>query len=458
MRVLSLVLVVVFAGCLPGEIDELSGQASTRVVRPSSAFEVPGFGSVVAGVSGNQEDGTPVSRLAVTGGEGTPFALYEVENGSSFDLRNELFSGCATRASGCDVDFGASAVGLPSFDSGRLCVAFGAPGGLGALNVVCESLGPIVRRVQGPIAGSNTELGRALAALPASRSWGVAIAGAPGVNELYVLDAAATLYALPTPEPLLSPARRLGEALAVAALPDALSGGLSDAVLVAAWQPGLARLALLSVGGDAAAGGLSSRLLGCVDALSGDVSVAVGDVTGDGVPVVFFSDAQGPSALTHSSVQQLSLADLAPENGCGLTANSDDPPTTRLSCPDLDSGVTCAGFGETLALGDLDADGDQDLLVGAPDSDVDGVAAAGAVFVFPATPSGFDEVHRSVLVDSHPDSNARLGAALSTVKTGLTSTPRDEPVVGAPGANRVFVFLCSGIPGDSADAMARCLP
>ncbi|NOY91595.1 MAG: hypothetical protein GXP55_10375 [Deltaproteobacteria bacterium] len=461
-RLLSLGLLStlgLLSACLPGQIEELQGQASTRVVNPSSSFGMPFFGQVVAGLSGTLEDGSPASRLVVTAGADTPFAFYDVEDDGAFDLRDELFSGCIDRAAGCDGEFGVAAVGLPSFSTERLCTAFGAPGA-GTLDVVCESLGPIVRRVTplAPVPGAPaTELGRGLAAMPASTPWGVAIAGAPGTNALYVLSASPALEPLTLPESLITPSGRLGQELAVAALPAAFAAELSEAVLVAVTQPGVGRLVLLSVGLEPAIGTTPvARLLGCIDGLTGDVSVAAGDVTGDGVPEVFFSDSQGPSAMTHFSVRKLSLADLRPENGCGLTATSDDPPTRRIMCPDLDSSISCAGFGETLALGDLDADGDQDLLVGAPYSEVAGRSDAGAVYVFPSTPSGFGDAR--VLVDSAPDSGARLGASLSTVKTGLTGSARDEPLVGAPGANRVFVFLCSGIPGDSAGGAARCLP
>jgi hypothetical protein len=37
-------------------------------------------------------------------------------------------------------------------------------------------------------------------------------------------------------------------------------------------------------------------------------------------------------------------------------------------------------------------------------------------------------------------------------------TRRDEPVVSAPGANTVFTYLCTGLPGDAlGDGIPRCL-
>jgi len=438
-------------GCLPGEIDYLAGQASTRVVRPSSAFETPGYGSVLAGVSGPADDGSLASRLAVTAGADSPFAVYEIESGGAFKLNRELYHGCATPAAGCGAGFGVSAVGLRAFRSEKLCVAFGAPRS-GALNIACESR---VGAIEGVGVG-GTDVGRSLAPVAETSPWGVAIAGAPSSGALFVLTPDGSLSSLPLPPSLEGASSGIGTVLASAPLPASAAAGLLEATLVVT-RLGGSRLLLLAVGTDPSIGGLSSQRLGCVDGLGGDLALAAGDVTGDGVPEVFFSDADGPTGA-HSLVRELAVTTLSREAGCFDSATSDDPATTDIACPTLDASVACAGFGEALALGDLDADGDQDLLVGAPDSDVDGQRSAGAVFVFPGTPSGFDEVHRSVLADSNPDADDRLGATLTTVKTGLAGTTRDEPVVGAPGAERVFVFLCTGIPGDSADAMARCLP
>ena len=449
-------VVLAAAGCLPGEIADFSSQASTRVVHPSSAFEAnSGFGRVLAGVYGVTADGTHASRLSVTGGSGTPFASYAIETGGDFKLGSELFHGCSTPASGCPVDFGATAVGLTSFGAEHLCTAFGAPAS-DELDIACESdLGTIQALHVAP--GTSTQLGQALAELPTTSPWGVALVGAPGASAIYVLAPDTSLNLLPLPASLEGATVGIGEVLAAAPLPESASNGLTEAVLVVTRLPSVSRLLMLAVGIDPSVGSLASLRLGCVDGVEGELTVAAGDVTADGVPEVFFSTATAPT-FAHLDVRQLDVTTLFRESDCLDPGTADDPVTTKVICPDLDPSVACAGFGETLATGDLDADGNQELLVGAPDSDVDGHRAAGAVYVFPGTSSGLDLAGARVLADSGPDVDARLGAALTTVKTGLPDAAHDEVVAGAPGADRVFLFLCTGIPGDSAEGNARCLP
>jgi hypothetical protein len=48
------------------------------------------------------------------------------------------------------------------------------------------------------------------------------------------------------------------------------------------------------------------------------------------------------------------------------------------------------GFGQGLAAGDFDGDGDDDLALGAPGTTVSGFTSAGSIYVVASTPSGFD--------------------------------------------------------------------
>lgn len=448
----------VLSGCLPGQIDELGDQASTRVVSPSSVFEFPGFGSVLTGLRGQTEDGTLASRIVATAGSGTPFAFVEAETGGQLALRRELFHGCATAASGCGSSAGASLAALDSFGGRSLCAAIGAPAE-GEVLVACEGdLGTVERVASGLPAGSR--LGRAMAPLR-DVTWGQAVVSAPGAGGLYTITGAGGLDPIALPDGVGDSFSDFGSALAAAPLPDSAALGLSDASLVVVAQGSPFRLVALAVGRDPASAALVGRSVACVDGLGGGLTLAAADVSGDGVPEIFFSEESG-TTLMHDGVRMLRLGG-AGAVGCGDPGTADDPATTALACP-ADDRVDCAGFGAALAAGDLDADGDADVLVGAPDSDVDGVRAAGAVFVFSGERDGFGEVHVSALVDSHPRADDRLGVAVGTVTTGLGATPREEPVVAAGGfgadggTSRLLIFLCSGIPGDSAADAPRCQP
>ena len=151
-------------------------------------------------------------------------------------------------------------------------------------------------------------------------------------------------------------------------------------------------------------------------------------------------------------------------DGAGLAARGTvvatcdlEPGPGVLSCPaDGRDGVECsAEFGASIASGDLDADGAPELLVGDPGATVSGVSRAGAVHVFVRDGTGWR--WSAALRDAVPEAGARLGATLAVGPV----RGRDEPFVGSPGSGEVFVFYCSGLPGDAPNAPglgATCRP
>ena len=149
---------------------------------------------------------------------------------------------------------------------------------------------------------------------------------------------------------------------------------------------------------------------GAADVIVGSPSADVGAYSGAGEVVVFL----GPS-LSSASVVENPL----PENG--------------------------ARFGITVAAGDVNGDSKVDLLVGAPDATVDGIARAGRAFVF-LGPSFSTPLF---LQDPQPEDSADFGRALAA--GDLDSDGDDDVVVGAPtsdvgaqgqffDAGQIFVF------------------
>src|SRR5439155_1515542 len=89
-------------------------------------------------------------------------------------------------------------------------------------------------------------------------------------------------------------------------------------------------------------------------------------------------------------------------------------------------------------VGDLDGDGDGEVIVGVPEMSVRGHPSAGAVSIYDA--EGDDPSHLSdQLFLSSAEDNERLGATLGAAHI----TGRDVIVAGAPGGARTAVFYCS---------------
>jgi hypothetical protein len=118
-------------------------------------------------------------------------------------------------------------------------------------------------------------------------------------------------------------------------------------------------------------------------------------------------------------------------------------------------------FGSALAAGDTDGDGRDDLAVGAPGRDVDGVQFAGAVFVYHPTEDGFNDgpsvtsvpqtFHEGqAAIASGPVVVERFGHSLAFANFGrgagldLAIGVQRERVGSAPGAGAVYVLYHDG--------------
>jgi hypothetical protein len=115
-------------------------------------------------------------------------------------------------------------------------------------------------------------------------------------------------------------------------------------------------------------------------------------------------------------------------------------------CSNLD-----AGFGSALTALDLDADGRDELVVGAPGATVDGSTRAGAMWIHHGAGAGpsFALNVAGVLRDANPTTDTQLGSALGLAHLGT----RDELLASAAGVLAIRLFLCTGIPGDTPGGM-----
>ncbi len=180
-------------------------------------------------------------------------------------------------------------------------------------------------------------------------------------------------------------------------------------------------------------------------------AVASGDVNGDGAEDLVVADG---ALVTVFSGAALAMLPEATVGGCGLNALPEDSIIASFGCGSMEAARGCdsSDFGAALAVGDLDGDGDGEVLVGAPRMTVFGQEDAGAVLVYDAEGSSPERLSELYYVASG-QSGDLLGASVVAVQ----QRSRDIVVAGAPGGNSTYVFYCSDLL-DEGDRTGRCAP
>jgi hypothetical protein len=143
-------------------------------------------------------------------------------------------------------------------------------------------------------------------------------------------------------------------------------------------------------------------------------SVATGDVNGDG-----FTDVVVGAPNSH----------VGSYSAAGKVFVFLGPSLTSVSTIDNAAAENSAYFGRAVAVGDVNNDGKDDVLVGAPEASAGGMTRAGKAFVF-LGPS-FTTV--STLQDPEPEDSAHFGRSLAA--GDVNGDGRDEVIVGAPDSD-----------------------
>jgi hypothetical protein len=195
----------------------------------------------------------------------------------------------------------------------------------------------------------------------------------------------------------------------------------------------------------------AAEFIGC---LGGSPSFGRALATG----VVLGDDSTPDLAVTDENLVYLfdgqKLADLpaASTASCSLAALPDGALISSFSCGSTDDieGCEASRFGQTLAIGDLDGDGDGELAVGAPGMTVRGESNAGAVLVWDVEERGETELAEAKFISS-AEENDELGASLVLPRVG----ERNIIAAGAPGNGKVVLFYCSSLLPAGAEG-ERC--
>ncbi len=144
------------------------------------------------------------------------------------------------------------------------------------------------------------------------------------------------------------------------------------------------------------------------------------------------------------------LATLLPttQTGCSLSSLPPDALISSFTCGSTKGISGCAGsdFGAALAVGDLDGDGDGEVVVGAPRMTVRDISGAGAVLIYDVEePADSDFIDVGFMSSAEKDD--RLGTAIALPDLGS----RQIIAAGAAGNGKTALFYCpSFLPGNLA--------
>jgi len=177
---------------------------------------------------------------------------------------------------------------------------------------------------------------------------------------------------------------------------------------------------------------------------SGDV-IASGDVDGKGADDLLVAQGSGASRVVQVYLGEERPKAAAKED-CAVAWK---PSSIVLRCEETRGAGACAtaDFGKSIAVGDLDGDGNPDVAVGAPGASAEGESGSGVVFLY--TPNKGSSV-ADVRYLGKPEGGAAFGVSVAIGRVGS----QDTLAAAAAGKGAAYVLWCTNLPG--APTGTRC--
>ncbi|HMJ10120.1 MAG TPA: hypothetical protein VK524_01880 [Polyangiaceae bacterium] len=190
-------------------------------------------------------------------------------------------------------------------------------------------------------------------------------------------------------------------------------------------------------------------LVGCLGTVPGlGRALSTGRINADDQDDLVISDATNVSVFDGARLGQL---DFTSSSECSIGSLPQGALLASFTCGstgDL-SGCANSDFGASLAIGDLDGDGDGEVVVGAPHMTARDSEEGGAVLVYDVEGANPHALGDAKFLASAEEGD-QLGSSVATPRIG----DRHIIAAGAPGGGKTALFYCSGLRG--ARGGSRC--